>query len=193
MMKATYVSSYTNSQLKIRFQGGLPLRLFGGLFLMMGGYFLYQLVMGIIDSVRYKQMLLVFPGTCLLMVMILVFGIPGWLIALTRKQTVIDPVGREVLDVKDFLLYKQVKRYPAGAFNQVAVSNEIRRVKKSEHQYDTYLVYPIELTGLEGVSVLAAEMDNPGPALELGGQIAAMLGLPLKDKTETVNEDESEE
>lgn len=192
MMKATYVTRYTNNQLQICFQGGLPLRLFGGLFLLGGGYFLYHLVMGIVDSVRYGQMLLVFPGTFLLVVMMLVFGIPGWLLALTRKYTLIDPMGREVLDVKDFLLYKPAKRYPVETFNQVAVSNEIRRVKKSEHQYETYPVYPVELIGSGGDSILAAEMDNPGPALELGGQIAAMLGLSLKDKTETVSEEEFE-
>jgi hypothetical protein len=190
MMKATYVTRYSNSQLQIHFQGGLLLRLFGGLFLLVGGYFLYHLVMGIIDSIRYGQMLLVFPGTCLLVVMMLAFGIPGWLLALTRKHTVIDPVGREVLDVKDFLLYKQAKRYPVETFNQVVVSNEIRRMKESEHQNKTYLVYPVELTGTEGDTVMTAEMDNPSQALELGGQIAAMLGLPLKDETETVNEEE---
>jgi hypothetical protein len=37
---------------------------------------------------------------------------------------------------------------------------------------------------------MTAEMDNLSQALELGGQIAAMLGLPLKDETETVNEEE---
>ena len=190
MMKTTYVTRYTHSQLQIHFQGGLPLRLFGGLLLLLGGYFLYHLVAGVIDSVRYGQMLLVFPGTCLLVAMMLVFGIPGWLLALTRKQTVIDPMGGEVGDVKDFLLYKQVKRYPVETFNQVTVSQETRRMKKSEHQYTTYLVYPVELTGTEGEAVLAAEMDNPGLALELGGQIAAMLGLPLKNETETVNEEE---
>lgn len=41
MIKATYVTRYTNSRLQIRFQGGLPLRLFGGLFLLGGSYFLY--------------------------------------------------------------------------------------------------------------------------------------------------------
>lgn len=107
MIKATYVTRYTNSQLQIRFQGGLPLRLFGGLFLL---------------------------GEA-------TFSITCWLLALTRKYTVIDPVGREVLDVKDFLLYKQAKRYPVEAFNQVTVSNEIRRVQECEHQYETYPVY----------------------------------------------------
>lgn len=66
-------------------------------------------------------------------------------------------------------------------------------MKKSEYNYKTYWVYPVELTGANGVSVLAAEMDDASPALELGGQIAVMLRLPLRDETETTNKDDFEE
>lgn len=190
MLKPKYVVHDYDPQLLVRFHAGLPGRLFGSLLLAMGGYLLAQLVLGVCDYFRYGQISVTIAGILMFTVMGLVFGVPGWLLAFTRKQTLLDPESREVEDVKDFLVYKRVWRYAFEAFAEVLVSKDVQTHRDQEQGTTRVSVtYPVELQGPEGVSVLVAEMDTPAPARELADRIATMVGVPVNDRTSRQRED----
>jgi hypothetical protein len=55
MWQARYVIEEEEDSLKVYFQGGLALRLFGLPFLIAGGWFLYQLLRGIYESIIWGE------------------------------------------------------------------------------------------------------------------------------------------
>lgn len=184
MPKAGYVARQEeDGSLRIEFRRGFGLLLGGAIFLAVAGWLATHFVMGIVDSIRYREMLLVFPGTLLLVAMILAFGIPGWVLIFLRKHTLIDAATGEVVDVKDFLIYRRTRRYLAGTFQHVKLSKETRHERDKEGRTErTYVLYEVELVGEGNLSVLVAEMDTPEVALELGEQIAGILGVAVRDE-----------
>ncbi|MEQ1438698.1 hypothetical protein AAG565_04980 [Fontimonas sp. SYSU GA230001] len=178
MIRPRYVADEMDGRLLIRFRGGLALRLFGLPWLIAGGWFLMQLLLGIVDSVRHHEMLLTLPGIALLIAMALVFGVPGWLMLLTRKWTSIDVRKREVLDVKDFVIWRRTRRLHALQLERVVASRETAAESRR-----TSPVFPVELHEAGGVAVLAAEFERAADAVTLGTRIASLLALPFVDET----------
>ena len=180
MWRARYIIEEGENSLKVYFKNGLALRLFGLPFLIVGGKFLYELLRGIYESIISGEMLLLFPGTLLLIVMILAFGIPGWLLTFVRKSVTIDRGQSEVIDIKDFLVYKRVRRYPFTALRKVLVTRRRQKFKRASGADKVSTLYPIELVGQADQRILVGELEEREPAKALAGQLAEMIGVEVE-------------
>jgi hypothetical protein len=112
--------------------------------------------------------------------MILAFGIPGWLLTFVGKSVTIDRGQHEVTDVKDFLVYKQVRRYPFAALQKVLVTRRRQKFKRASGVDKVSTVYPIELVGQASQKIFVGELEEREPAKALAGQLAEMIGVEVE-------------
>ena len=180
MWQADYMVEEGENSLKVYHKLGLGLRLVGVPLLIIAGKLLYDLLRSIYDSIIWGEMLLVFPGTLLLIALILGFGVPGWLLTFMNKSVTIDRGQGEVIDIKDYLVHKRVRRYPLAALRKVTVTRGRRKYERASGSTETRPVYPIELIGQDGQKVLVGELEERELAKELGRQIAEMIGVEVE-------------
>lgn len=164
-----------------------------------GGYFLYKyLILGIVEYIQAGDWRGLFTGVFGWLVIVLlglVFVIPGWIILALRRNTLIDAQRGEVVEVQDVRVYKRVKRHALNTFQRIMIL--IEPVKKT-----TKTQYTVNLVTLKDDKVTVGFMDTREPAEALGQAIADLTHLPLqvwdehkwlnRDEPETENEEEAD-
>ena len=168
-------------------------RLVGVPFLGMAAYLLYNLVMSVADVVRgsagFGEML---GGQILLAVLFVSFGVPG-LLTFMRKWIVIHKESGVIDRVAHFLVYTHTRPTPLAQYQRIRA---VLSLKSQTRGNDTF-TYDVELLGKKKTGSLLIGLFNKAPAaVAFGQQIAAELGLPFENHTESdpqMDEDDAAE
>ncbi len=175
-------SKENETRLRVNQNFGAIRYLFGTPFLLVGLYFLYQyLIMGIIAYIQAGDWRGLFSnifGWLIIILIALLFLVPGWVIVFLRHTVIIDTQLGQLIQTRDFLIYRQVKQYGLDEFDSVrAKQSKPRRAQTTRKP-----LYAVELIKKDGGAVLVAT-DEITPAQKLRATIAAMLGLKKPRKT----------
>ena len=157
-------------------------RLFGVPFLAVGGYFLYQLIGGLLHPAE-----MTIAGWILLPLMTAAFLVPGWLLVAFRKRAILDATTREVSDELDFLVHTRRTRTPIPTTARVLMRYERGAERKTRGSLTTSVrtgfLLPVYLaTGKKEVLLaLFGEREKP-EATAFAKKAAAFLGLEVQDR-----------
>lgn len=160
---------------------GWLFRSLGVPFIAFAGYLLYLLADALYEYARQAsgaEWLAATPGFLILGFLALLFLAPGWFLTCTRIRTELDVERGEVREVRDFIVYRRVKRHDARDFDRVEVSLEEVKYRHGESgSYRTLVSNKIALRGRSADEVILGLIDDDNAAAELGQQIAELLGL----------------
>lgn len=177
--------SRTTEGLEIHQRASLLARLFGLPFLAAGLYFLWHFVTGLIGFFVPSLGELTIPGVIMLPVFALLFGTPGWLLAVTRKRTRIEATTRRVVvEVFDYRLYQHRKERPIPRGARVRL-----RLEKSQSTGDkggrTVVLLLVDIVGEDAEIPLGVFGDQEvEPARALAKEAAGLLGISIADEIE---------
>lgn len=164
--------------LTIHQKGSLITRLFGAPFLAAAGILGWQFLSGLLGFVVPSQGELTLAGLVMLPVFILAFGIPGWILVFGRKQTVLDPARRTVVEVRDFLIHRF--REETAVPRDAAVRAHIEASQGSDR---TIVLLLVEIVSKKEAPIPIAVLDPKelASARELAMEAAGALGLSVID------------
>lgn len=176
----------SSGKLKIQLNLGVIVRLFGLPFLGAGLFFLYYLVLGLINITEYDGVGEAALALGVLVVMTLAFGVPGAFLTLTRKSVVLDKTTDQVISTTDWIVYKRIRTDKISNFRAVEAieSQNTTRDSKTGSTRTSYN-YPINLLPKAGTSyeVLVAIGDSPAEGVEVGKRVAEFIGVDFVDST----------
>lgn len=157
-------------------------RLFGLPFLLIGVYLLLQWLQGVADIVRGRATLgeMAF-GTILLLLVTLMFLVPGWLLTLGRSTIVVDTAARTISTVRDLRLYQMRDTRALSEFDRVEIAYLSARASGASASQKEQ--YQVEFAG-DGARALVALFDTSGDATMFGRRLADRVGLPVDDRRE---------
>ncbi len=167
-------------------------RLFGLPFLAIGGWFSYQLIMATYESISaggLGELAGNILGLLILLLMALLFGVPGVLLVVARKYVLLRPAPRQVVELFDFFVYR--KENSRDIHTEAVVTLRFEAVSPTStssaraHSHFACMVY-VKASARD--RVLAAMTESAERARELGRETAALLGLQLQD---TIDADRS--
>jgi len=154
-------------------QGGVgAARLFGVPFLVVGGYFLYQFVAG---ALRGELLL---GGWILLPLMTAAFLVPGWILVVGRRRTVLESARREVVEEMDYLVYTRRKVSRVSSDSHVMLRYEQGSKNSNRVDIHVYVDNAAERPVLIGLFTGAQKNE----ALAFAAKAAAFLTLPVRDR-----------
>ena len=167
--------------IRIDLAAGLAGRLFGGLFLIVGLWLVWQLILSLLDVVLGPAPVgEVFVGIALLAALTPAFLVPGWLLALSRARVEIEQGAGRVTEIRDLLITERRTTYPLSAFDRIAV--EELMVSPTRRSSNSRVSFQVQLHGPGSRSVMVALAGDGEEAMRLGGQLGRRLGLRVDDR-----------
>lgn len=166
----------------------LKARLFGLPFLAIGCWFAWQILNAAWQVARAEGalgLLKSVPGLLVFAAVGSMFAVPGLLIVAFRKRVTIDTVAGTVEELKDFLVYRRVRRWPASDFCGVTAKYEkTDHSSTSEEEGYTSESWVVTLDRPEGEGVLVDSFEAPRGAVEAAQTLGRLLGVPVEDRTQ---------
>jgi hypothetical protein len=171
------------TQLLISSSPGILVTLFGLPFLAGGVYFAYQLVVAIhayLTRAPEGEFLQALAAFGIIILMALIFGVPGLLLVFFRYRVLIDSETRAVTQTRHFGLFRWVKHFRLSQFTGVTLAyKEYDRDRTDLHNQErTYDAWHVELVGTEPVVV--GLWDDRKTAASVAEEIAAFTNLCIK-------------
>ncbi len=157
-------------------------RLFGVPFIVVGGYFLYQFLDGVLHPGE-----LTIAGWILLPLMTAAFLVPGWLITMFRKRATIDATAREVSEEYDFLVYTHRTKTSIPSNAHILMRYERGSERRTRGAFFTSVrtgfLLPVYLTAGKREVLLALFGDREKPAaLTFAQRVATFLRIDVQDR-----------
>ena len=121
-----------------------------------------------------------------------IFIVPGWMLAFTRRKVIVDVSKGEVEEGNDFRVYRRVKTHRLREFNRVLLVETVTNSKDSRGNTKRTRFHDVRLVkGKPKDYILIGTMQEEAKAEELGGAVAKITRLPfeVQDEIETRNED----
>jgi hypothetical protein len=169
--------------LEIEQAGNIWAKLMGLPFLAAGLYLLWQLVSGVIGLFVPSWGAITGAGLIVLPVFIAFMGIPGWLLIVSRKRTLIDVAHRQVVEIFDHLVYRQrkVRPVPRGAVVRIRLDESQVTGKDAR----TVVLRLVEIAGSAEDPIRLAVLGEHDveEARALAMEAAGALGLGLDEST----------
>jgi hypothetical protein len=154
-------------------QGGVAAaRLFGLPFLIAGAYFGYQFVAGAVQG----ELLL--GGWILLPLMVAAFLVPGWILVVGRRRTILESARREVIQEMDYLVY--TRRIVSPVRSESTVMLRYERGSRNSNRVDIH-VYVDTATQQPALIGLFGDGQKV-EALAFAAKAAALLSIPVRDR-----------
>ncbi|MFI5181535.1 MAG: hypothetical protein ACHQPI_09110 [Thermoanaerobaculia bacterium] len=177
---------------RLRIEGRIGVaRLFGLPFLLVGLWFLMQFLGGAADVLNGE---VPFSGAAVglaaILLVAVVFGLPGFLILLLRRYVVLDATTRTVQEVKDFRLMKRAHQTPFSEFREVLVRWEESGGSGSGPREKSIWLATVHLVRRSGTSLFLSHDPSVAVALHLARKASALAELPLRDETPKAEETE---
>jgi hypothetical protein len=162
------------SRATIRQGGVLVARLFGIPFLAAGGYFAYHFLGGLLHPGE-----LTWAGWTLLPLMMAAFLVPGWILVVGRKRTLLDSARREVVEEMDYLVYTRRKASRVTSDSQVMLRYEQGSKSDTGTRYDIHVYVE---TGAQLALIALFSDKQKTEALAFAAKAAAFLTIPVRDR-----------
>src|SRR5262245_13830731 len=178
--------------IEISLSGGIAARLFGAPFLLVGAYFAYYLVLGVVDLVTGRAALgEMFFGTVILVVMTAAFLVPGWLLVASRGRIEIDRASRRVVSIRDLRVYQHRQERSLDEFTAITVD----RLGSSRTKPSSVRSWQVELTSPSRTNQVIGLIDDDEEAVAFARRISLATGLPVDDARdrERVSDEDSDE
>jgi len=174
----------TDDGLVIEQAGNFWAKVMGLPFLAAGLYLLWQLVSGVVGLVIPSLGAITIAGLIVLPVFIALVGVPGWLLVVTRKRTIVDITRREVVEIWDHLVYKHRKPRPVPS--QAVVRIRLDESQTSGKDAHTVVLRMVEIAGPSDEAIPLAVLDehDVDGARAVGQEAAGVLGLRLDEVSE---------
>ena len=174
----------------ISLSGGTAAKLFGAPFLIAGGYFAYNLALGIVElatgRAAFSEML---AGTAILVVMTAAFLVPGWLLVVSRARVEIDRTARRVVAIRDLRVYQHRQQRSLDEFTAVTVD----RLGSSATRQSSARSWQVQLTNRSRKNQMIGLFDDDEEALGFARRISLATGLPVEDARDREHIDEDAE
>lgn len=109
---------------------GMVGKVFGGVMLFFAGCFVYWLGTAVVEYFRFgtwHDVLVALPGMAVTLVMALLFGVPGVLMALLNTRTTCDKADGLVRQVKSFGVCQRTKEVRLSDVTLVAATHKITK------------------------------------------------------------------
>jgi len=154
-------------------QGGVgAARLFGVPFLLTGAYFAYQFAAGALQGE------LLVGGWTLLPLITAAFLVPGWILVVGRRRTVLESARREVIQEMDYLVYTRRIASPVRSDSHVMLRYEQGSKDSNRVDIHVYVDNAAQRPALIGLFTGGQKTE----ALAFAARAAAFLSLPVRDR-----------
>ena len=163
-------------RLEITLGGDTTSKLIAVPLLLIGGYFAYQLVAGLLDIARGRAALgEMAVGTVLVLIMAAAFLVPGWMLLAARARIEIDRTARTVSAVRDLRLHQIRERRSLDEFERVEV-DRLTVAPNRQTAGRTWQVEPRSKT-----NVLVGLFDDDEAAMGFARRVGLATSLPVDD------------
>jgi hypothetical protein len=174
-------------RLEITVGGNATSKLIAVPLLLIGSYFAYQLIAGVLDIIRGRVALgELAVGTVLVFVMAGAFLVPGWLLLAARARIEIDRTARTVTAVRDLRLHQIRERRSLDEFERVVVD----RLSVAPNRQSAGHTWHVEFAARSKENVLVGLFDDDEAAMAFARRVALAAGLPVDDAREREREDD---
>jgi hypothetical protein len=160
----------------------LAIRVCGVLFLLPGLKILLDLLRepdGLLASRSVVGVAFEALGTPFGLAVALVFLVPGWILVTVRRHTTFDMRARELIEVRDVLVYRRTRRAPLATFRTL----RLRRAPFTSGR--TRLRFDVDLLGPGGAEVFVYSDGNAEEARQVALDLSAATGLRFEDRLDT--------
>ena len=166
------------ARLEITLGGDTTSKLIAVPLLLIGGYFAYQLVAGLLDIARGRAALgeMAF-GAILVLIMALAFLVPGWMLLAARARIEIDRTARTVSAIRDLRLHEIRERRSLDEFERV----EVDRLTVAPNRQTAGRTWQVELAARSKKNVLVGLFDDDEAAMAFARRVGLATGLPVDD------------
>jgi hypothetical protein len=176
--------SRTDAGLEIQQTGPLLIKLLGLPFLAFGLYLLWHLLTGLAGFFVPSLGQLTVAGALVLPVFVLLVGVPGWLLVVSRKRTLVETATRRVVEVWDHLVYRHRKERPVPPGSRVRIRLEQSQSTGSRSGRTPSLLH-VDIVGADMEIPLGVFFEHEAePARSLALEAAGLLGLPVNEASD---------
>ena len=157
-------------------------RLFGGVLLLVAGYFLYWLAAWVVELARSGTLgdaLAGVPGVLVTLFMASLFGVPGAYLALGRRRTVCNKGDWSVRHVTSYGVCWRTREVKSSDIVRVLVISRPRGRNRRGRQRYVVATHAVEIEAAAPPRIEVAEFTKLESALELGRQLAGYVETKL--------------
>ncbi|MCJ7436073.1 MAG: hypothetical protein MUO77_21555 [Anaerolineales bacterium] len=124
------------TRIEVRGTPGIGGKFFGIPWMAFGLYFIYQWVfVTMLEYIRTGDYSGLISGLLVWLLMFaglfVIFIVPGWALAFTRRRVIVDHSRGEVEEGNDFVVYRRLKTHSLSEFKQVRLVETISKSKNS--------------------------------------------------------------
>ena len=183
---STHVTE-SGGAIEITLSGGLAAKLFGLPFVLVGLYFAYNLVLGVVELATGRAAIgeMLF-GTMVVVVMTAAFLVPGWLLIASRSRIEIDRTSRRVVAIRDLRVHQIREERPLDEFTAITVD----RLGSSPTRQSSVRSWQVELTAPSHKNQVIGLFDDDEEALGFARRISFATNLPVDDARDRERVDE---
>jgi hypothetical protein len=176
----------SDHQLRISARPDAVMVLFGLPFLLVGGYMLFHLpfsLAGILMSESLPDFAVRLVGLVILVMMILMFGLPGLILTTGRRTVTVDAARGEVVE-RDrwWLRWRETHHSTAGTRLVILKYDRIAPSSTRNHGERDHSCYHLDLVWSTGKTVNLALHDKVERLQPWGESVAEMLRLEFRNK-----------
>jgi hypothetical protein len=171
--------------LEIRQGGSLGARLMGLPLLAAAAYLLWHFVGGLVGLFVPSVGEITVAGAIVLPVFMALVGVPGWLLAVTQKRTLVDLRRREIAEVWDHLIYRHSKARPIPAEAIVRIRVLETQVTGANARTVAYRLVEIPAGADEPIPLATLREHDAEEARAVAADVARLLGVRVEEATPT--------